>query len=89
MFCVTVAKHGTCGYLWLAALRGGSELYSLPSSAERAVSTIEGSLRESSRDDFFVDWQGEIVSGDAPETGKGKAVNANTSGAAAACRAWL
>ena len=60
------------------------------SSAVSTVSAVEGSLRESCREDFFVDWQGEKVCSDAPETGKGVSVDVNgRTAAAAACRAWL
>jgi hypothetical protein len=85
VFCVTVAKHGTCDYL---RLRSRSELYSAPSGAIRAIGTVKDSLGEASGDNVFVNRQGEIIRGNAPETGKGEAIGSKLHGAAAAYSAW-
>ena len=61
----------------LAERRGGSELYSVPCSAKRAVGTIKGSFGEAGRDNVFVNWQGEKIRGNAPKAGKGEAISAN------------
>ena len=55
----------------------------------RTVCAVQRSLREACRDNHFVNWQLAEICSDAPETGKGVAVDANARSAAAACRAWL
>ena len=55
----------------------------------RTICAEQRSLREACRDNHFVNWQLAKVSSDAPETGKGVAVDVNGRAAEAACRAWL